>query len=481
MRESITHGGGDRSRRTFLRTAGASGAAVALAGCIAGGSQTDANTVRWVTDSTGADNAGAIRKALWNAGLSKDIYLDVIAGPQNTGTRQSQYTRWLSAGLEDPDLLMMDNGWALNFINRDQLLNLSDNLPERVLKKVNNDYFQASVETARGDDGDLYAVPLFPDFPTMLYRKDLVKQAGYNPEQENWATESMRWKKFSKVVADTKQQAGLQYGFSFQGNLYEGLACCDFNEFMTSWGGAYFGGRDTLFGPIGKRPVTVGEKPVVDAVKMVRTFIFGSNAPNTLDGYEQISPNAVLGWIEDSSLGPFTGGNAVALRNWPYAIATAGADDALGTQKLGVMPIPYAVSENKSKYKNIGGPVAALGGWHMTVNPNSSQRGKALQVIEAMTQPSFQLKLFELTGWLPPNQKVLDSRQAKQVPIVGNYIEQLRVAGENAIPRPVSVVWPQQSGQIAQQVHAGLSGDKPPKRAMNELKDQLAAIENYNR
>ena len=478
--------GASTSRRTFLRAAGASGAAVALAGCthplagvISGSTRPGAKTIRWVTDSTAADNAGAIRQALWGAGLSKDVYVDVIAGPSQTGARQSQYTRWLSADLADPDMMMMDSGWALNFINRAQVLNLTENLPESTINLIENKYFQAAVETARGGNGDLYAVPLFPDFPTMLYRKDLVRQAGYNPERENWATESMRWKKFSKVVADARDQAGLPYGFAFQGNIYEGLSCCDFNEFMTSWGGAYFGGRDSLFGPIGKRPVTVAEQPVVDAVRMVKTFISGSNAPNTLDGYEQISPNAVLSWTEDPSLSAFTAGNAVALRNWPYAIPSAG--EAFESQKqLGVMPIPYATTEKNSQYNNIGGPTAALGGWHNAINPNSDQREEALEVLQTMTKPSFQRTLVEITGWLPPNREVFSSRKVRQIPYTGNYIEQLRIAGENAIPRPVTVVWPQESTKIAQQVHAGMSGASPPKQAMNTLQDQLVAIEEFN-
>jgi ABC-type glycerol-3-phosphate transport system substrate-binding protein len=476
-----THGDrGGVSRRTFLRAAGASGAAVALAGCTAGGSQTGPNTVQWVTDSIGADNATAIRQALWDAGLSNDIYVDIVAGPSSTNRRQSQYTRWLSAGLDDPDLLMMDSGWALKFINRGQTLNLTENLSGSVLNRINNKYFQASVGTARGQNGDLYAVPLFPDFPTMLYRKDLVNEAGYNPERGNWATESIRWEQFSQVVADAKRQSNANYGFTFQANIYEGLSCCNFNEFMSGWGGAYFGGRDTLFGPVGSRPVTVDEQPVRDAVRMVKTFIFGSNAPNTLDRYEQISPRAVLGWIEDSSLSPFTNGNAIVHRNWSYAISEAGADDAIGTENLGVMPIPYAVTEQESNYQNIGGPTAALGGWHIAVNPNTDQRRNSLAVVEAMTQPSFQRALTEATGWLPPNREVFGGRQMQQLPVLGNYIDQLQIAGQNAVPRPVSVVWPQESGQIAQQVHAGLSGDSSPQQAMSTLDDQLVAIENYN-
>ena len=467
------------SRRDFVKAAGASGAAVGLAGCTVGGTGTGSNSIRWITSTDVTGAAGEIKQALRKAGMSKDVNLELIAGPSSTDARQSQYTRWLSADLQEPALLDMDSGWTLNYINRDQLLNLSRELPEALLKRINNDYFKASVETARGENGDLYAVPQYPDFGSILYRKDLVKQAGYSPEKESWGTKSMTWKKFSKVVADAKKQSGVNYGFGFQGNVYEGLSCCDFNEFMTSWGGAYFGGRDTLLGPVGNRPVTVAEQPVIDSIKMLKTFVFGSNAPDTLDGYERISPNAVLSWEEDSSLSPFVNGNMVALRNWPYAIASAGADEALG-DNLGVMPVPYAVTEKKSQYKGIGGPTAALGGWHVGVNPNTNKKEQALEVIEAISQPSFQLKRFELIGNLPPNKQLLASKRARKIPVVGNYVKQLQIAGQNAIPRPVSVVWPQQSGKIAQQVHAGMDGSTSAKQAMNTLKGQLEEIENYN-
>ena len=468
------------SRRDFVKAAGASGAAVGLAGCTVGGSQAGSNSIRWITSTDMAGESAAIKKALRNAGMSKDVNLEMVAGPASTDQRQAQYTRWLSAELDEPALLDMDSGWTLNYINRDQLLDLNKELEEKTLNRINNKYFQASVKTAKGPNGHLYAVPMYVDFGSMLYRKDLVKKAGYSPEKENWATESMRWKKFSKIVADTKKKSGVNYGFGWQGNIYEGLSCCDFNEFMSSWGGAYFGGRDTLLGPVGNRPVTVNEQPVIDAVRMLKTFIFGSNAPNTLDGYERISPNAVLSWIEDSSLSPFTAGNMVAVRNWPYAIAAAGAEDALGN-KLGVMPIPYATTEKKSKYKNIGGPMAALGGWHIGVNPYTSKKEQAMEVVDALTQPSFQIKLFEILGLLPPNQELLTTREAKKIPTVGQYIDTLQVAGKNSIPRPASVVWPQESTKIAQLVHAGMDGSSPPKQAMSTLQRQLKEIEEYNR
>ena len=467
------------SRRDFVRAAGASGLATGLAGCTALGGESGTNQLQWYADSNASDAAGDIRQGLWDAGLSQDISLEILAGPSDSAARQQQIQRWLDANVDTPDLFMMDSGWTIPFIIREQLLNFtkSDVVPDQLVQLIENEYFEAAVQTAKHpDSGDVYAMPLFPDFPTMLYRRDLIEQAGYDPSGNNWATESITWKQFAQAVKDAMNQSDVQYGYTFQASAYEGLSCCDFNEFLSSWGGAYFGGRENLFGPVGDRPITVNERPVIDSIRMVRTFMRGQRDQYALEGYAgNISPRAVLSWIEDSSLSPFTGGNAVAHRNWPYAITAS--EEELG-DRLGVMPIPYAVTEQESQYRNIGGPVASLGGWHVTINPNTNKMDQAVQVLEAMAERSFRFVLLEVIGWLPPQPQLLQSQEARDT--LGPYAEPLRVAGENAIPRPVTVVWPQQSTKIAQLVNSAYAGSVAPEQAMKQLQSQLDEIENYN-
>jgi ABC-type glycerol-3-phosphate transport system substrate-binding protein len=248
---------------------------------------------------------------------------------------------------------------------------------------------------------------------------------------------------------------------------------------MSSWGGAYFGNPEQyLFGPVGDRPITVDEQQVVDAIRMVRTFIHGSNANNTLNNYQgNIAPPAVMQWTEEPSRKPFTNGNAAMHRNWPYAVNISGSDDNLG-EDLGVMPIPYAVTEQEAQYPMTGGPTAALGGWHNAVNPNSNNQEAAIEVLKAMMSDEFKYKLFEVLGFLPPEPQLLDSQRAREVPIMGRYVEQFRIAGENAIPRPVTPVWPTQSARIAQQVNGALAQGGNPSQAMTQLRAQLESIEN---
>jgi ABC-type glycerol-3-phosphate transport system substrate-binding protein len=471
------------SRRTFVKAVGASGTAAGLAGCTSRGQSSNPNVIQWAADDDVRTNKDAIEKALYEAGLDESIKLEVLAGNEQTGARQSQYQRWLSANLSEPDMLLVDSGWAIPFIARRQLLNLSDYMSKQALNKVNNDYFQGSVITGKSNSGDLYAIPLFSDFGTIQYRKDLVKKSGFSPEKENWATKGISWKKFSKVtkkvMQDNKKQ--IDYGFTFQSSIYEGLSCCDFNEFITSWGGTYFGSTKNLLGPVGQRPVTLDSKNVIDSVKMIRTFIHGNSAPNTLNGYAGgIAPRAVLSWTEETSRAPFTNGNAVMHRNWPYSILINGEKKVFG-KDLGVMPIPYGVKEGAAKEKELGGIASALGGWNVAINPNSNKKDKAVQVLEAMTKESFKLKLFETIGWIPPEPGVLETKRAKNIPVMGRYVDTLKVAGQNALPRPVSVVWPQQSGKIAQGVHSAYSGAAAPKQAMSTLNNQIKEIENYNK
>ncbi|WP_132057264.1 extracellular solute-binding protein [Halorussus amylolyticus] len=470
------------SRREFVKAVGASGAAVGLTGYVGdtgvGNVQNQGGTtVQWAADSN-VDGVGEeIQQALYDNGLSNDIEIDILAGSNVTDDRQAQYQQWLSAGRSQPDLLMMDSGWTIPFIVRDQLLNLTGPLPDDRVDQIRNDYLQNLALTGQAQNGDIYGVPFFPDIATIQYRRDLFEEAGHSPE-DSWATDSMTWQEFSNVVSDVQEQTDAEMGFTFQAQAYEGLACCDFNEFMTSWGGAYFGNpQENLFGPVGDRPVTLGEQQVVDSLRMVRTFIHGSDANQTLDDYGGgISPQAVLQWSEEPSRQPFTSGNAVTHRNWTYSIATNGAEDQFG-EDLGVMPIPYAVTEDEAEYPGTGGPTSALGGWLTSVNPNSENQEAALEVITTMMNEDFMFRLFELLGWVPPNTDLLEDQRAQEVEVMGRYVDQLRVAANAGLPRPVTVVWPQQSDQIAQQVNTALSEGGNPEQAMNQLQSSIEQIE----
>ncbi|PSP67219.1 sugar ABC transporter substrate-binding protein [Halobacteriales archaeon QH_8_67_27] len=493
------------SRRRFVKAVGVAGA-VGLAGCsddggadggdgddgdgagdggnggTPGGTGGGEATVELAMPSNVTDNADATREALYDAGLSQDVTVEFLSTSEISGDVRNQYQSWINADRETPDVFRMDSGWTIPFIVRDQLVDLDQHLSDEASSMIEEHYFDAPVSTASGSEGGLYGVPWQVGFPTIQYRKDLVQDAGFDPEGNNWATEPMTWREFSEMVAETHSDADVQYGFNWQGSDYEGLSCCTFNEFMTSWGGAYFGGRDNLFGPVGDRPITVDEEPVLQSLRMIRTLIHGSDDEQALDGYQQISPNAVLEWTEGPSSTPFYDGDAVALRYWPSGIFEAAQafeeSEDLSTDALGVMPIPYATPEEESEYEGVGGTASALGGWHLTVNPNSTNIEAAVQVIEATMQQSFRAFQFSELGYLTGDRRLFETENVGDIEPWGPYLDTLQVAGENAIPRPVTVVWPDESSLISGAVSNVITQQAAPEEAMSSLASDFEDVEN---
>ncbi|MCU4717222.1 extracellular solute-binding protein [Halapricum hydrolyticum] len=466
------------SRRRFIEATGAAGVAMTLAGCGGG----DGGSVVITADQEYKDAEDEVIDALYDAGLSEDIDVEIRAGDFESGQRQSEFVSALDAGRSDPDIFMMDSGWTIPFIVRDQLVNLSEEMSQDTLDYVQSDYLDSAVQTASDPEtGDLYGLPLFPDYPVMHYRKDLVEDAGYDPEGENWSTEPMTWQRFAEIAADVwdQNEDELDYGFTTQAAEYIGLACCTFSETMTSWGGAYFGDHSNLFGPVGDRPITVNEEPVHNTIRMMRSFARGPDAENAHPDYPKITNTDIFEFTEEDARAPFTGGSAAFMRNWPYAISSTFGDDEspVTPEMYGTMPLPYAVEEGEGNHEGTGGPSHALGGWHLTINPNSEQQDDAVQVLEAFANEDVMLTILENVGNLPPDPSVTESANPDNVGAIGDHLDTLAVAGENTVARPVTSVYPDQEPIIAEEVHAGYRNEKSPEAAMSDLADRLESTE----
>ncbi|WP_049890375.1 extracellular solute-binding protein [Natronorubrum sulfidifaciens] len=466
-------------RRSFLRTASVATAVgtVAVAGCLGGTRDPGTVVMTAATDVEGImysdGDEPSIQQALWDAGLDEDIHVEIQTVVSDSVQRMQEAQSALQAGRAPPDIHMMDSGWTIPFILREQTTNLSEQLSDETLEMVETEYLEAALETARHPEtDDLHALPMFPDLGFMLYRQDLLEDAGH--DTGGWAEEPPSWEEFSTAVSDAMTDSDVAYGFTTQADAYEGLSCCSFNEVMTSWGGAYFGGTDTLFAA-GDRPITVDEEHVVDAIRMLRTFI-DADDPNALEEYAEICPSAIVQWSEQESLGPFADGNAVAHRNWSFAMAETGSDEAFG-EDLGVTTMPYAVSEADAAYEGVGGTTSALGGWHLVVSPYTDRREEALQVLEAFASEEVMLTIFELQGFLPPIIELVTEADEAEIGPIARYTDQVQRASETAIPRPVTDVWPEQSALIYQEVNAALRGAKAPDEAMADLSERLEGSE----
>lgn len=468
------------SRRTFVTAATTSVTlgSTAIAGCLGGAREPNTIVMTGDTDfeeaMVGDRGSPSVQESLWDAGLDDDISVEVQASVDDTDQRMQAYQSTLQAGRSPPDIFMMDSGWTLPFILREQTTSMTEALSDDVLETVEEEYLDASLETARHPETDeLHAVPLFPDFGTMQYRQDLVEDAGY--DTSGWDEDPPSWEEFAIAAAEARDEAGVDFGFTTQADSYEGLSCCSFNEVMTTWGGAYFGGAGNLF-EAGERPITVNSEPVLDAIRMMRAFVHGEDDPHALDGYPEIAPSTIVQWTEEEARSPFAAGNAVMHRNWPYSIGISGVEEEFG-EDLGVMPMPYAVSEDEAEFEGAGGPAHALGGWHLVLNPNTERTDMALEVIEAFTEEEVMATIFETLSFIPPKVELLDEFDPDDVGPVARYSDQIQQAADNAIPRPVTDIWPEQSAVIAQELHAAFRGAKSPEESMSDLESRLGQSE----
>ncbi|WP_170864936.1 ABC transporter substrate-binding protein [Halogranum amylolyticum] len=473
---------------------GAAGVGLSIAGCTSnggdgsttntGGNRSSGSTTVTMNllSRTPKNAVEQFESMLHEAGLSEDISVEVST--KSPGTLEDQYRQWLNAGRGKPDILTMDVGWSIPFIRRGQLLNLSEHLPEDTLQTIEDDFNDASVDSSRGREGDIFGVPFMFDVRGQYYRRDLAKEAGYDPEGENWSTEPMSWAQFSQITADVQRQQGLEYGITMPFELSQTVTCCTFNAIMSQWGGAYFGGRDYLFGPVGDRPVTVDEEQVLDALRMLRTLMYGHDDQHALDDQSfagGVIPTDVLGWRYTKDLDAFLGGNAFSYTAGLPAIAQLGAsDDNFGenvTEKVGMIPKPYGITEADSKHQGIGGTMSPLAGYNLSINPNSNSREAAIEVIQTMMKDEFLTKWFNVSGYLPPKTALLQSDAVTSHPLLGQYMDTLSVMAENVIPRPVTPIYFQESKVISQEVHNVVSQNKAPKQGMTDLKTQLQDIE----
>ncbi|WP_459810209.1 substrate-binding domain-containing protein [Halopiger thermotolerans] len=485
---SERHSQGDRtdgsvSRRTFVKAAGAGGASVSLAGCIYGGESSSSGAVVWGFDPNAAEAVGDEIVSLVQDSGADGVDIELQPGDEETGARRETYTNLLEAGETQPDLFLMDNGWVNVFIQRGHIANLSEELDDSELSTVEDEYFERFTATARDPgSGDLYGVPMFPDYPTMQYRKDYAREAGYGESDfETWATEPMTWSEWAEITQEIVEASDAEYGLATQWDQYEGTSCCTWNEVMSSFGGAYFGGFDNLFGPVGDRPVTVDRPEFIEGLRMMRTFVADEADEHTLEDEYPLSVATpdITSWTEEDARTAILNGDAAMQRNWPYAINlnVAEADDPIPAEDYGAMPIPYGVPEEEAAQPGTGGTTAALGGWHVVLNPNSERKEEALEVIRATMTDQFNLGMFELWGWIPPKPGLFDAEEVQQADPMGNYMDTLRVAGENAMPRPVTQVWTNQSSLIAEEVNLAVAGDKAPDQAAADLQSGLEEIE----
>jgi multiple sugar transport system substrate-binding protein len=232
-------------------------------------------------------------------------------------------------------------------------------------------------------------------------------------------------------------------GLVWQGARYEGLVCV-FLEYLVAFGGQIMDDRGAV---------------VVDSPEAVRALTFMRQS--IADG---VVPRSVVTWQEEQTRFAFQNGNALFLRNWPYAASLMNGKDAVVRERFAVAPMPSAG----------GRPAAALGGAQLAINARSRHAAAAWRLIEYLTAPAQLIERAQVTGQFPARPSLYaDGRLANVLPVEP---EDARRIIERAIPRPVTPVYTELSGELQIHLHRALTDQERPDEALALAAARLRAI-----
>ena len=360
----------------------------------------------------------------------------VVSTPNSATERLSLYQQLLAAQSEDVDIFQIDVVWPGMLAQH--LVDLSE-----YTNGAEGAHFESLVQN-NTVDGRLVAMPWFTDAGVLYYRKDLLEKYDQEvPETWQQLTDSAR------VVMAGEREAGNDrfWGFVWQGRAYEGLTCN-----ALEWVSSYNGG--TVVDAEGN--VTINNPQAREALALASTWI------------DDISPRSVLNYTEEEARGVFQSGNALYMRNWPYAWSLAQSDDSPVKDKVGVVALPRGGDQ--------GSHAGTLGGWQLAVSRYSANKDEAADLVRFLTSYEEQ-KRRAIQGSYNPTIPGLyeDEEVLTAVPFFGELFETFK----NGVPRPSSVTgesYGRVSNAFFNATHQVLSGEAEPEQALNSLERQLQRL-----
>jgi len=266
-----------------------------------------------------------------------------------------------------------------------------------------------------------------------------------------------------KVMADS----GTKYGFVLQGAEYEG-GVANALEYIWNAGGRVLTGNISVAGSFGQRVID----PNVITV----------NSSNAAKGLEEVSkmiragviPKEVANFRELDSWKAFVGGDAVFMRNWPYAFGNLGDPTfaKIEQSQVGLAPIPTSNASQKS--------YSCQGGWNLMINTytRETKQDAAWKFIRFMTAPE-QQKFMAMNGGFLPTYRVLyeDEEILRKMPSV----QQGRSIIQNARVRPLTPYYRQMAPRISRTFNRLITGEISGTAAVQLLEKELRTVLRKNR
>jgi multiple sugar transport system substrate-binding protein len=356
-----------------------------------------------------------------------DVRVEVQSTPDGADQRHQLYVQWLNARTPTPDILQLDVIWTPEFAAAGWILPLDRFAPDTEA------FFPAVIAADRWQDS-LYAMPWFTDVALLYWRTDLIERA---PDT---------YAELEAAARSAIRRGDAPYGLLWQGARYEGLVTV-FLEHLHAFGGS-------VLHPDGS--VALDSSEALAALTFMRDAL----------GAGGFVPEVALTWQEEQTRLSFQNGEAVFLRNWPYAypLLADSAESAVAA-RFAVAPLPAGPA---------GVRASALGGQQLAINAHSRAPEAAWRVVAFLTSPEQMLERARAAGQFPSRRSLYgDSSLAAALPVPA---EQARAAIESAVPRPVTPVYSELSGILQVWLHRALSGQAEPRAALSSAAEEIRRL-----
>jgi multiple sugar transport system substrate-binding protein len=435
------------SRRQFV-----GGAAAGFAGSLLAAPALIAQTAPTrLTFAFAPDESGAIQALIdgYNAAADGRVEVSWALAPEESDAFFRMMQSEFLAGSDDIDVFGSDVIWTAEFAAADRIHDLTPRInrdldTRAILRAALNSTFHRN---------RYWAAPWYTDAGMLFYRRDLLEEAGIAEPPATWDALA----EAARIVMDA---AGTPHGFVFQGARYEG-GVTNALEFIWSAGGRAWTPQSEVAGAVGMRMMD----PNVIVIDSPASAAGLAKARELVE--TGIAPEAVAGFNERDALAVFAAGDAVFMRNWPFAYGLLGSEEfgPVTPDQVGVARIPTLTADRPS--------YSALGGWNLAVNRRTPSLDAAWDFIRYAVAPERQRAMAETGGFLPTLAGLYDDEDLREaVPVLGLG----EAAVRSARARPISTIYSRLSPRIAIMFNRVLTGEVAPREAVQRAERELQTI-----
>jgi multiple sugar transport system substrate-binding protein len=349
--------------------------------------------------------------------------------PADTGASHDQYVTTFSSKSAEIDVFDADVIWPAEFAQAQYALELDRFIEADGINM--DDYFPGTVQSGNFN-GRQYAMPKYTDAGLLFYRKDIVE------------TPPKTWDELFDMASELKGKEGTEFGYLMQANQYEGLVC-NAVEFIAAYGGQVVDENNEV--------VVNTPETVAGITKMVE-FVNSDFVPSNILSFQETETNNA--WV---------GGQSVFARNWPYMQSTSEDKEASKVAgNVGFAVLPSGDGTN----------AATLGGWMSMINRYSENQEAAWEFVKFMSGPEGQ-KISAVEGGRAPTIEALyDDEEVKEAAVLFSN-EEFVATLQNAVPRPVSPIYPVISDIMQVELSKALAKDITPEEAAKNMQDKIVA------